>query len=177
MRQYQVVLDPVRMASDGVTQDAAITAIRRGNQEAGGSVVEMAESEYIVRSTGYLKTLDDFRASPLKALAGGIPVLLGDIATIQVGPDIRRGIADLNGQAEVAGGVIILRSGENARTAITHVKAKLAELGKSLPAGVEIVPTYDRAPPTDGRFRRSLTPRSISPRLAVELLPIRLTRG
>jgi Cu(I)/Ag(I) efflux system membrane protein CusA/SilA len=145
VRQYQVVLDPVRMASYGVTQDAAIAAIKRGNQEAGGSVVEMAESEYIVRSTGYLKTLDDFRAIPLKTLTGGVPVSLGDIATIQVGPDIRRGIAELNGQGEVAGGVIILRSGENARTAITNVKAKLAELRKSLPAGVEIVPTYDRS--------------------------------
>jgi Cu(I)/Ag(I) efflux system membrane protein CusA/SilA len=145
VRQYQVVLDPVRMASYGVTQDAAIAAIKRGNQEAGGSVVEMAESEYIVRSTGYLKTLDDFRAIPLKTLTGGVPVSLSDIATIQVGPDIRRGIAELNGQGEVAGGVIILRSGENARTAITNVKAKLAELRKSLPAGVEIVPTYDRS--------------------------------
>jgi len=145
VRQYQVVLDPVRMASYGVTQDAAIAAIKRANQEAGGSVVEMAESEYIVRATGYLQKLDDFRLIPLKTLAGGVPVSLGDIATIQVGPDIRRGIAELNGQGEVAGGVIILRSGENARTAIANVKTKLAELSKSLPPGVEIVPTYDRS--------------------------------
>ena len=145
VKQYQVVLDPVRMASYGVTQDAAIAAIKRANQEAGGSVVEMAEREYIVRATGYLQKLDDFRLIPLKTLAGGVPVSLGDIATIQVGPDIRRGIAELNGQGEVAGGVIILRSGENARTAITNVKAKLTELAKSLPPGVEIVPTYDRS--------------------------------
>jgi Cu(I)/Ag(I) efflux system membrane protein CusA/SilA len=145
VKQYQVALDPVRMTSYGVTQDAAIAAIKRANQEAGGSVVEMAEREYIVRATGYLQNLDDFRLIPMKTLPGGVPVSLGDIASIQVGPEIRRGIAELNGQGEVAGGVIILRSGENARTAIANVKTKLAELSKSLPPGVEIIPTYDRS--------------------------------
>jgi len=145
VREYQIVLDPQRMASYGITQDEVIKAVKNANQEKGGSVVEMPESDYIVRATGYLQNLQDFREIPLRAAPGGIPVTLGDVATIQVGPAIRRGIAELNGQGEVAGGVVILRSGKNARQAITNVKAKLAELKKSLPAGVEIVPTYDRS--------------------------------
>jgi Cu(I)/Ag(I) efflux system membrane protein CusA/SilA len=145
VKEYQVVLDPVKLAGYGVTQAQAAQAIQRANQETGGSVLEMGEAEYMVRASGYLKTLDDFRAIPLKTVAGGIPVVLGDVATIQIGPEIRRGVAELNGQGEVAGGVVILRSGENARATIAAVKDKLAELKKSLPAGVEIVPTYDRS--------------------------------
>jgi Cu(I)/Ag(I) efflux system membrane protein CusA/SilA len=114
------------------------------NQETGGSVLELAETEYMVRASGYLKTLDDFRAVPLAARAG-IPVRLGDVATVQLGPEMRRGIAELDGQGEVAGGVVILRSGKNAQTTIRAVKARLAELQASLPAGVEIVTTYDRS--------------------------------
>ncbi|GGO92954.1 MULTISPECIES: efflux RND transporter permease subunit [Stakelama] len=145
VRQYQIVLDPERMASYGITQDAVISAVRNANQEKGGSVVEMAESEYIVRASGYLENLDDFRAIPVDTVSGGIPITLGDVATIQTGPAIRRGVAELNGQGEVAGGIIVLRSGKNARQAITNVKAKLDDLKKSLPPGVEIVPTYDRS--------------------------------
>ncbi len=145
VRQYQVVLDPVKLAGYGVTHGQAVEAIQRANQEAGGAVVELAEAEYMVRASGYLKSLDDFRAIPLKTGAGGVPVTLGDVATVQVGPEMRRGIAELDGDGEVAGGVVILRSGADARTTIEAVRSKLAELKKSLPAGVAIVPTYDRS--------------------------------
>jgi len=145
VKQYQVVLDPVKLASFGVTHEQVIQAIRNANQETGGGVVDMSETEYMVRASGYLKTLDDFRAIPLKVGQGGVPVTLGEVAHIRVGPEMRRGVAELNGQGEVVGGVVILRSGKNARTTIEAVKAKLAELKKSLPPGVEIVPTYDRS--------------------------------
>jgi Cu(I)/Ag(I) efflux system membrane protein CusA/SilA len=145
VKQYQVLLDPVRLAAYGVTQSEVVDAIQRANQETGGSVLELAEAEYMVRAGGYLKSLDDFRAIPLKTAAGGVPVRLGDLATVQIGPEMRRGIAELNGQGEVAGGVIVLRSGKNARATIAAVKDKLAELKTSLPPGVEIVTTYDRS--------------------------------
>ena len=145
VKQYQVVLDPDRMVSLGIDQDSVIKAIQNANQEVGGSIVEMAEREYIVRANGYLENLDDFRTIPLKTARGGVPVTLGDIARIQIGPEIRRGIAELNGEGEVAGGVIILRSGKNARETIAGVKEKLATLKQSLPPGVEIVTTYDRS--------------------------------
>jgi Cu(I)/Ag(I) efflux system membrane protein CusA/SilA len=145
VKQYQVLLDPVKLAAYGVTHAQAVEAIRRANQESGGSVLEMAEAEYMVRASGYLKTLDDFRAIPLRTAAGGVPVSLGDVATIQLGPEMRRGIAELNGDGEVAGGVVILRSGKNARETIAAVKTKLADLKKSLPPGVEVATVYDRS--------------------------------
>src|ERR1051325_6859279 len=113
------------------------------NQESGGSVLQLAEAEYMVRTSGYLKSIDDFRAIPL-GVAAGVPITLGNVATIQIGPEMRRGLAELNGEGEVAGGVVIMRSGKNARETIAAVNAKLAELKPSLPAGVEIVTTYDR---------------------------------
>ncbi|MEJ0066401.1 MAG: efflux RND transporter permease subunit [Caulobacteraceae bacterium] len=136
-----------------------MTAIQAANSETGGSVLELGEAEYMVRASGYLRTLDDFRAIPLKTAAGGVPVRLGDVATIQIGPEMRRGVAELNGQGEVAGGVVILRSGKNARETIAAVKAKLEDLKRSLPAGVEIVPTYDRSQLIDrsiGNLREKL---------------------
>ncbi|WP_322047624.1 efflux RND transporter permease subunit [Paraburkholderia sp. J67] len=145
VQQYQVVLDPDRLRAYGITADAVTDAIRKANQESGGSVVELAESEYMVRSSGYLRTLDDFRHIVLRANTAGTPVLLGDVARIQIGPQMRRGIAELNGQGEVAGGVIVMRSGKNALTTIEAVKDKLAALKRSLPPGVEIVTTYDRS--------------------------------
>ncbi|MFD1191018.1 efflux RND transporter permease subunit [Phenylobacterium conjunctum] len=145
VKQYQVVLEPTKLAGYGVTQQQAVEAIRRANQEAGGSVLELGEAEYMVRAGGYLQSLDDFRAIPLRAAAGGVPVRLGDVATIQIGPEMRRGIAELNGQGEVAGGVVVLRSGKNARATIAAVKTKLDELKHSLPPGVQIVTTYDRS--------------------------------
>ncbi|MES3028417.1 MAG: efflux RND transporter permease subunit [Pseudomonadota bacterium] len=145
VKQYQVVLDPVKLAAFGVTHGQAVAAIQAANSETGGSVLELAEAEYMVRASGYLKSLDDFRAIPLKTAAGGVPVRLGDVATVQIGPEMRRGVAELNGQGEVAGGVVILRSGKNARETIAAVKDKLADLKAGLPSGVEIVPTYDRS--------------------------------
>lgn len=144
VRQYQVVLDPDRMRGLGVTQEMVVTALQKANQASGGSVVELAEAEYMVRSRGYLKSLNDFRSIPL-AVSGATPVLLRDVATIQVGPEMRRGIAELDGEGEVAGGVVVMRSGKNARTTIQAVKVKLETLKSSLPDGVEIVPTYDRS--------------------------------
>jgi len=144
VKQYQVVLDPVRMASRGVTQQQIATAIDEANRETGGSVLDLAETEFMVRATGYLQTLSDFRAIPLR-LDGGVPVTLGDVAHVQLGPEMRRGIAELDGEGEVVGGVVILRSGKNARETIAAVQTKLDELKASLPPGVEIVTTYDRS--------------------------------
>lgn len=145
VKQYQVVLDPVKMASLGITQAQITAAIGEANQETGGAVMTLAETEFMVRASGYLKTLDDFRAIPLKLSARGVPVTLGDVAHIQLGPEMRRGIGELDGEGEVVGGVVILRSGKNARSTIASVKAKLEELKSSLPEGVEIVSTYDRS--------------------------------
>ena len=145
VRQYQVVLDPVKLASYGVTHQEVVGAIQRANQEAGGSVLELGEAEYMVRAGGYLNDLEDFRTIPLRTAVGGVPVQLGDVAFVQIGPEMRRGIAELNGQGEVAGGVVVLRSGENARATIAAVKDKLEELKRSLPPGVEVVTTYDRS--------------------------------
>ena len=145
VKQYQVQLDPLKLASLGITQAEVTEAIGKANQETGGAVLEMAETEFIVRASGYLKTLNDFRAIPLKLGSGGVPVTLGDVATIQLGPEMRRGITELDGEGETVGGVVILRSGKNARETIAAVKTKLEELKSSLPAGVEIVTTYDRS--------------------------------
>lgn len=144
VKQYQVQLDPLKLASLGITQAEVTEAIGKANQETGGAVLEMAETEFIVRASGYLKSLNDFRAIPLKLGAGRVPVTLGDVATIQSGPEMRRGISELDGEGETVGGVVILRSGKNARETIAAVKSKLDELKGSLPAGVEIVTTYDR---------------------------------
>ncbi|MDQ0081019.1 Cu(I)/Ag(I) efflux system membrane protein CusA/SilA [Variovorax boronicumulans] len=144
VRQYQVVLDPNRMRALGITQQAVVEALQKANQASGGSVIEFAEAEYMVRSRGYLRSLDDFRTIPL-SVTGATPVLLRDVATVQIGPEMRRGIAELDGEGEVAGGVIVMRSGKNARSTIEAVKAKLETLKPSLPPGVEIVATYDRS--------------------------------
>jgi len=145
VKQYQVVLDPLKMASLAVTQAQVIEAIGMANQETGGAVLELAETEYMVRASGYLQTLEDFRQIPLQLSARGVPVTLGDVAHIQLGPEMRRGIAELDGEGETVGGVVILRSGKNARETLAAVHAKLEELKSSLPEGVEIVTTYDRS--------------------------------
>ena len=145
VQQYQIVLDPDRLRAYNITHTQVIEAVQRANSEAGGAVLELAEAEYMVRASGYLKTLDDFRAIPIKTGSNGVPVLLADVARIQMGPEMRRGIAELDGQGEVVGGVIVMRSGKNARATIGAVKAKLTSLRSSLPTGVEIVETYDRS--------------------------------
>ncbi|MBU2339882.1 MAG: efflux RND transporter permease subunit, partial [Alphaproteobacteria bacterium] len=169
VKQYQVVLDPYRMASFGVTHAEIVNAIQSSNQEAGGSIVEMGEAEYMVRASGYLTTLDDFRQIPLRTAAGGVPVTVGDVATIQVGPELRRGIAELNGEGEVAGGIIVLRQGADARSAIQAVEEKLDELQASLPEGVEIVTTYDRSQLIDASVE-NLTTKLIEEFIVVALV-------
>ena len=145
VRQYQIVLDPAKLRGYNIAHGMVIDAVQKANQEAGGSVLELGEAEYMVRASGYLQSLDDFRKIPLMTSEAGVPVLLGDVARIQLGPEMRRGISELNGEGEVAGGVIVMRSGKNALETIDAVKAKLAALKPSLPPGVEIVPTYDRS--------------------------------
>ena len=169
VKQYQVVLDPYRMASFGVTHAEIVNAIQSSNQEAGGSIVEMGEAEYMVRASGYLTTLDDFRQIPLRTAAGGVPVTVGDVATIQVGPELRRGIAELNGEGEVAGGIIVLRQGADARSAIQAVEEQLDELQASLPEGVEIVTTYDRSQLIDASVE-NLTTKLIEEFIVVALV-------
>ena len=144
VKEYQVILNPDRLLALNVTHEQVISAIQSANQEGGGSVLELGEAEYMVRTTGYLKSIDDFNQVVIAARSG-VPVLLSDVASVRRGPAIRRGVAELNGQGEVAGGIIIMRSGKNALSTINAVKAKLAEVQKSLPAGVEIVPVYDRS--------------------------------
>jgi Cu(I)/Ag(I) efflux system membrane protein CusA/SilA len=145
VRQYQIVLDPDKMRAYNIPHGMAIEAVQKANQETGGSVLEQGEAEYMVRASGYLQSLDDFRRIPLMTTEAGVSVRLGDIARIQIGPEMRRGIAELNGEGEVAGGVIVMRSGKNALKTIEAVKAKLEALKPSLPPGVDIVPTYDRS--------------------------------
>ena len=144
-RAWQIVPDPQQLAARNVTVAQLVEAIRAANGANGGSVIEQGEAEFMVRSEGYLRSREDFERVPIIANTGGVPVLLRDVATVQRGPSFRRGITELDGQGEVAGGVIVLRTGKNAKAAIAAVKAKLADLKHSLPHGVEIVPTYDRS--------------------------------
>jgi Cu(I)/Ag(I) efflux system membrane protein CusA/SilA len=144
VRQYQIVLDPQRMRALNITHEQVISAVQSANQEGGGSVIEMGEAEYMVRTAGYLKNLNDFKQVVITTREG-VPVLLSDVATLRMGPEIRRGVAEFNGEGEVAGGIIVMRYGKNALDTINGVKAKLQQIQKSLPAGVEIIPVYDRS--------------------------------
>ena len=145
VRQYQIVLDPDRLRAYRIPHGKVIEAVQKANQETGGSVLELGEAEYMVRASGYLKSLDDFRRIPVFTSEAGVPVRLADVARVQVGPETRRGIAELNGEGETVGGIIVMRSGKNALETIDAVKAKLASLAAGLPEGVAIVPVYDRS--------------------------------
>jgi Cu(I)/Ag(I) efflux system membrane protein CusA/SilA len=145
VRQYQVVLDPDKLRAFGLTLARVKSAIQKGNQETGGSVLELSEAEYMVRATGYIDSLDDLRNIPLGVNAQGTPILLKEVAHVRLGPQLRRGIAELDGEGEVVGGIIVMRFGENALKTINGVRKKLAELSRSLPEGVEIIETYDRS--------------------------------
>ena len=145
VKQYQVVLDPNSLRAYNLPLSKIRKAIQQGNQETGGSVIEMAEAEYMVRATGYIDDLDDLENIPLGINEQGTPILLKDVAQIRLGPQLRRGVAELDGEGEVVGGVIVMRFGENALTTINGAKAKLKELSRSLPEGVEIIETYDRS--------------------------------
>jgi len=145
VRQYQVVLDPDSLRAFDLTLATVKKAIQRGNQETGGSVIEMSEAEYMVRASGYVDSLQDLRNIPLGVNDQGTPILLKDVAQIRLGPQMRRGAAELDGEGEVVGGVIVMRFGENALKTINGVKKKLQQLSRSLPEGVEIIETYDRS--------------------------------
>ncbi|WP_047688695.1 efflux RND transporter permease subunit [Vibrio sp. ZOR0018] len=145
VKQYQVQIDPAKLRAYNLTLQQINAAIQNGNQESGASVIEVAEAEHMVRTSGYLTSIDDIKALPLKVTDKGTPLLLGDVADINLGPQIRRGISEFNGEGEAVGGVIVMRFGENASQVIDDVKAKLTDLQRSLPEGVEIVATYDRS--------------------------------
>jgi copper/silver efflux system protein len=144
VKQYQVAIDPDKLLGYGLSIDKVIDAIRANNNDVGGRVVEFTGREYMVRGLGYIKTLDDIRTIAVGS-KNGTPVYLGDVANVQLGPDIRRGIAELNGQGQVVGGIVVVRSGENALSVINRVKAKINEIKASLPDGVQLVPVYDRS--------------------------------
>jgi Cu(I)/Ag(I) efflux system membrane protein CusA/SilA len=168
VRQYQIVLYPERLRAYGIPHSKVITAVQAANRETGGSVLELGEAEYMVRASGYLRTLDDFGAIPLMTSDSGTPVMLKDVARIQVGPEMRRGIAELGGEGEVAGGIVIMRHGKNALETIQAVKTKMQNLKASLPAGVELVETYDRS----GLIERSV--RHLAEKLVEEFIVVAL---
>lgn len=145
VKQYQVEIDPDKLRAYNLTLQQINKAIKEGNQEAGASVIEVAEAEHMVRTSGYLSSIEDIKSLPLKVTDKGTPLLLGDIADINLGPQMRRGISEFNGEGEAVGGVIVMRFGENASNVISNVKEKLAQLQKGLPEGVEIKATYDRS--------------------------------
>ena len=145
VKQYQVNVNPDKLRAYGIPLSLIQTAIKQGNQEIGASVVEMAEAEYMVRATGYIKGVEDLEHIPLGLNKNGTPLLLKHVADIGTGPQMRRGIAELNGKGETVGGIVVMRFGENAQQVINGVKAKLEKLKKGLPDGVEIVPVYDRS--------------------------------
>jgi Cu(I)/Ag(I) efflux system membrane protein CusA/SilA len=168
VKQYQVVIDPDSLRAYDLSLSSVKSAIQRGNQETGGSVVELAEAEYMVRATGYVGSIDDLRHIPLGMNQQGTPILLDDVADIRIGPQMRRGIAELDGEGEVVGGIIVMRYGENALTTIDAAKAKLEELKRGLPEGVEIIETYDRS----ALIKRAVT--NLSDTLIEELVIVAL---
>lgn len=143
-KQYQVIIDPLKLASYGLSVQHIKIALQRSNQDVGGRLLELGEREYIVRGKGYLKGIADIRSVPLKT-DRGTTLTIGDVASVQLGPEIRRGLADHNGEGEVVGGIVVMRYGENAQKVIQRVKERIAELQSSLPEGVEIVTEYDRS--------------------------------
>ncbi|WP_188152191.1 efflux RND transporter permease subunit [Teredinibacter waterburyi] len=145
VKQYQITVQPEKLRAFGIPLNHIQTAIQQANQEVGASVVEMAEAEYMVRARGYIKNTHDIGNIPLGVNNNGAPLLLKDVADIGLGPQMRRGVAELNGEGETVGGIVVMRYGENAKATIDAVKARLQVLQKSLPAGVEVVPVYDRS--------------------------------
>ncbi|MAK62714.1 MAG: CusA/CzcA family heavy metal efflux RND transporter, partial [Ponticaulis sp.] len=168
VRQYQVVADPDRLRAYNIPLSHLRMAIQRGNQESGGRVIEMAEAEYMVRASGYIQGIEDLEAIPVSVTENGTPILLSDVADIQIGPELRRGIGELNGEGEAVGGVIIMRYGENALATIERVEERIHELEESLPDGVEIVTTYNRA----GLIERAV--HSLQEKLIEEFLVVAL---
>ncbi|HEX7026206.1 MAG TPA: CusA/CzcA family heavy metal efflux RND transporter [Gammaproteobacteria bacterium] len=169
VKQYQIVVDPDRLRAFNIPLSKVIDAVRRANTEVGGSVMEIAEAEYMIRSRGYLTSRADIETVPLAVSEQGTPVLLRDVATVQIGPEMRRGIAELDGEGEVVGGIIVMRSGDNPLAVIKSAKQKLENLKAGLPEGVEIIETYDRSPLIH-RSIRTLTERLIEEFIVVALV-------
>ncbi len=168
VKQYQVIVDPNQLRAYGLTLSKIKNAVQNANQEVGGSVIELGEAEYMVRSNGYLTSLNDIKNIPLGVNKHGTPILLTDVAHIQLGPEMRRGIADLNGQGEVVGGIIEMRQGENALRTINAVKLKLNSLRKNLPKGVTLIETYDRS----GLIKRAIN--NLNEKLVEEFIVVTL---
>lgn len=149
VKQYQIMVDPLKLQALDIPLSHVQLALKRGNQESGASVVEMAEAEYMIRTTGYIKNASDIENIPIGLRStdenGNLPILIKDIASVEIGPQMRRGVAELNGEGESVGGIVVMRFGENAQATIDGVKAKLKALQNSLPDGVEIIPVYDRS--------------------------------
>lgn len=171
VKQYQVVVNPDKLRSYGITLAQVKSALQNGNTDGGGSVIEAGDTEYMVRSTGFIRSIADIKSIPIKVGANGVAVQIKDIARVQLGPQERRGVAELNGQGDVVGGIIVMRSGENAMQTINNVKAKLEELKSSLPPGVELVTTYDRSK-IIGRAVSSLQDKLIEEFILVSLICI-----
>jgi Cu(I)/Ag(I) efflux system membrane protein CusA/SilA len=150
VRQYQVLVDPNRLRSFEITLGEVMDAVRDSNEDAGGQSLELAGHEYVIRGRGYVETLEDLRRAPLRAGPNGVPVTVADVAEVRLGPDVRRGVAELDGRGETVGGIVVMRSGQNALRVIGAVKERLEEIRASLPEGVEIVTTYDRSELIEG---------------------------
>ena len=144
VKQYQITVDPNRLRAYDLPLSRIRSAVRRSNNDVGGRVLEMSESEFIVRGEGYIRGVDDVKSVALGVDESGTPISVQDVATVQIGPEIRRGLAELNGEGEVVGGIVVVRYGANVHDVVSRVKTRLAELQSGLPAGVEIVPVYDR---------------------------------
>jgi copper/silver efflux system protein len=160
VRQYQITVDPVKLAAFNLPLAQVVSAIRQSNNEVGGRLLEFSGGEYMVRGRGYSRTRADFEQIVVKVAPGGTPVLLRDVGRVDIGPEMRRGVADLDGLGDTVGGIVVMRQGENALNVIHRVKVRLEELKASLPAGVEIVTTYDRSGLIDraiGTLRHELT--------------------
>lgn len=171
VKQYQVVVNPDKLRSFGITLSQVKSALQNGNADGGGSVIEAGDTEYMVRSTGFIRTLADIQAIPVKVGTNGIAVQIKDVARVKLGPQERRGVSELNGQGDVVGGVIVMRSGQNAMQTIADVKTRLEELKSSLPPGVEVVTTYDRSK-IIGRAVNSLQDKLIEEFVLVSLICI-----
>jgi len=168
VKQYQVTVDPNKLAALSIPLDKVVSAIRESNNEVGGRLLEWSGTEYMVRGRGYTRSLADLEQIVLKTGPGGVPVLLRDVARAELGPEIRRGVSDLDGMGDAVGGIIVMRHSENAVSVIERVKARLEELRPSLPAGVEIVPTYDRS----GLIERAI--HTLKHELMVEMIIVSL---
>ena len=160
VRQYQVQVDPQRLRAYGIPLERVVEAVRASNGDTGGRLIEMAGAEYMIRGRGYARSKADLESVVLRVSANGVPVRVRDVGRVTLGPDLRRGVADLNGEGEVAAGIVIMRDGENALRVIERVKKRLEELKPALPEGVEVVTTYDRSElilRSIGTLKRALT--------------------